>query len=154
MHGIFQYFTNQNIVEEDINAIRNHVDEIFENSNTNSSNCSSIYTEDNEQSNAETLLPRVTHASLQHIRVRFENGSNRIQSMGPESSVLGDENTIIVGKVSTLHIVSKTWAWIVIMLITYVVCLAVFPSIIALVESTNKGQVNTCLLYTSDAADE
>ena len=143
MYLIFQYFTNQNKIKEDINEIRNHPNEIFGKSNPNSSNCSSIYTEDNEQTNAETLLPKTTHSSLQHISVLFEDGLNRTQSTGPESSLLGDENTIIVRKVSTLHIVSKTWAWIVIMLITYVVCLSVFPSIIALVESTTKGQVNT-----------
>ena len=42
---------------------------------------------------------------------------------------------------SNLFIIRKIWVWIVSVFITFVICLSVFPSITAIVESTGKGKV-------------
>ena len=42
---------------------------------------------------------------------------------------------------SIFDIFSKIWIWISSIFITYVVCLSIFPSIAALVDSTDKGKV-------------
>ena len=43
---------------------------------------------------------------------------------------------------STFAIISKIWVWIATIFITFVVCLSVFPSVTAIVESTEKGKVS------------
>ena len=42
---------------------------------------------------------------------------------------------------TTFLIVRKIWLWIGSIFITFVVCLSIFPSIAALVDSTEKGKV-------------
>jgi hypothetical protein len=46
---------------------------------------------------------------------------------------------------STFYIISKIWVWIAVVFITFVVCLSVFPSILALVDSTEKGNVSNAI---------
>ena len=43
---------------------------------------------------------------------------------------------------STSYIISKIWIWILAVFITFIICLSVFPSIAALVDSTHKGNVS------------
>ena len=45
---------------------------------------------------------------------------------------------------STWFIIKKIWVWIVSVFITFVICLSIFPSITAIVESTGKGKVRKC----------
>ena len=45
-------------------------------------------------------------------------------------------------QISTFAIISKIWVWIATIFITFVVCLSVFPSVTAIVESTEKGKVS------------
>ena len=42
---------------------------------------------------------------------------------------------------STLFIIKEIWVWILAIFINFAVCLSVFPSVTALVESTEKGKV-------------
>ena len=46
---------------------------------------------------------------------------------------------------SIFDIVRKIWIWIGSIFITYVVCLSIFPSIAALVDSTDKGKVKNLI---------
>ena len=48
---------------------------------------------------------------------------------------------------SNLFIIRKIWVWIVSVFITFVICLSVFPSITAIVESTGKGKVRAILRF-------
>ena len=50
---------------------------------------------------------------------------------------------------STWFIIKKIWVWIVSVFITFVICLSIFPSITAIVESTGKGKVRKSSLLVS-----
>ena len=82
--------------------------------------------------------------------VSSRNGAEDMRSTSPvynvESNPLIDRENNNVGKANTLDIVYKIWLWVGSIFITYVVCLTIFPSIAALVDSTEKGKVNDVLI--------
>ena len=47
-----------------------------------------------------------------------------------------------ISQTSTVEILSTVWPWILSLFITFMICLSVFPSIAALVDSIDKGKVN------------
>lgn len=59
-----------------------------------------------------------------------------------ESSLLITSDDKESEQTSTFAIISKIWVWIATIFITFVVCLSVFPSVTAIVESTEKGKVS------------
>ena len=72
---------------------------------------------------------------------------------GGEANANSETNPLIVPEndadiqTSTLYIMSKIWVWIVSVFITFAVVLSVFPSITAIVESTEKGKVILVFVY-------
>ena len=82
--------------------------------------------------------------------VGSRNGAEDMRSTSPvynvESNPLIDRENNNVDKANTLDIVYKIWLWVGSIFITYVVCLTIFPSIAALVDSTEKGKVNDVLI--------
>ena len=108
----------------------------------NSSSSSIISTANSDN---KVLLPDVVFpASVQGACVHHGNEVEVTPSMSSENNLLGTPENVTPRYVrsSTYHIISKIWVWIVTMFITYVVCLTLFPSVTALVESTNIGKVN------------
>ena len=59
-----------------------------------------------------------------------------------ESSLLITSDDKESEQTSTFAIISKIWVWIATIFVTFVVCLSVFPSVTAIVESTEKGKVS------------
>ena len=66
-----------------------------------------------------------------------------------ETSVISsDTNPIVdvgvqeISQKSTVEILTTVWPWILSLFITFMICLSVFPSIAALVDSIEKGKVN------------
>ena len=78
------------------------------------------------------------------------NGAEDMRSSSPvynvESNPLIDRENNNVDEANILDIVHKIWLWVGSIFITYVVCLTIFPSIAALVDSTEKGEVNDALI--------
>ena len=73
------------------------------------------------------------------------NGSEDIRFTAP---IIHSENNPLINienhnvtQTTTFFIVKKIWLWICSIFITFVVCLSIFPSIAALVDSTEKGKV-------------
>ena len=73
------------------------------------------------------------------------NGTGGIRNTGSgyhsENNPLIDIENHNGTQKSIFDIVRKIWIWIGSIFITYVVCLSIFPSIAALVDSTDKGKV-------------
>ena len=73
------------------------------------------------------------------------NGSEDIRFTAPiihsENNPLINSENHNVTQTTTFFIVKKIWLWICSIFITFVVCLSIFPSIAALVDSTEKGKV-------------
>ena len=59
--------------------------------------------------------------------------------------LMNDETHPVVQTTSTFYIIRKIWVWIGVVFITFVVCLSIFPSVIALVDSSEKGNVSTII---------
>ena len=66
-----------------------------------------------------------------------------------ETSIISsDTNPIVdfgrqeISPTSTVEILTTVWPWILSLFITFMICLSVFPSIAALVDSIEKGKVN------------
>ena len=78
------------------------------------------------------------------------NGAEDMRSTSPvynvESNPLIDHENNNVHEANTLDIVNRIWQWIGSIFITFVVCLTIFPSIAALVDSTEKGKVKDPLI--------
>ena len=104
----------------------------------NSSSSSIISTANSDN---KVLLPDVVFPAS--VQVNHGNEVEVTPSMSSENNLLGTPENVTPRYVrsSTYHIISKIWVWIVTMFITYVVCLTLFPSVTALVESTNNGKV-------------
>ena len=58
-----------------------------------------------------------------------------------------EDSEIAQTPTSNLFIIRKIWVWIVSVFITFVICLSVFPSITAIVESTGKGKVSNPIFF-------
>ena len=108
----------------------------------NSSSSSIISTANSDD---KVLLPDVVFPASVSTGacVNHENEVEVTPSMSSENNLLGTPENVTprYARSSTYHIISKIWVWIVTMFITYVVCLTLFPSVTALVESTNNGKV-------------
>ena len=82
--------------------------------------------------------------------VSSRNGAEDMRSTSPvynvERNPLIDHENNNVDEAKTLDIVYKIWLWIGSIFITYVVCLTIFPSIAALVDSTENGKVNDVII--------
>ena len=55
-----------------------------------------------------------------------------------DEQLIADQVPQVITKTSTLAIVQRIWVWILAVFLTFLVCLAVFPSITAQVQSTGK----------------
>ena len=80
---------------------------------------------------------------------RLPTQQNRHHDRNYETSVISsDTNPIVdvgvqeISQKSTVEILTTVWPWIVSLFITFTICLSVFPSIAALVDSIDKGKVN------------
>ena len=82
--------------------------------------------------------------------VSSRNGAEDMRSTSPiynvESNPLIDHENNNVDEANALDIVYKIWLWVGSIFITYVVCLTIFPSIAALVDSTENGEVNDVMI--------
>ena len=64
------------------------------------------------------------------------------------SAISSDTNPIVdvgvqeISQKSTVEILTTVWPWILSLFITFMICLSVFPSIAALVDSIEKGKVS------------
>ena len=74
-----------------------------------------------------------------HTIVDSVEASNMIS--GSEGNPLINQQDVSQAQTSTFFIIRKIWVWIFSVFITFVVCLSVFPSVTAMVESTERGKV-------------
>ena len=80
---------------------------------------------------------------------RLPNQQNHHHDRNYETSVVSsDTNPIVddgvqeISQTTTVEILTTVWPWIASLFITFTICLSVFPSIAALVDSVEKGKVN------------
>ena len=90
---------------------------------------------DQEHLTSDTIQRLPTQQNLHHDR-------------NYETSVMSSDTNPIVGvgvqetsHTSTVEILTTVWPWILSLFITFMICLSVFPSIAALVDSKEKGKV-------------
>ena len=97
---------------------------------------------DSELEGARTMLPDIICSSSHCTNAVLGDYQNPDLSTTSETNLIEDRVDVTSCQLSMLHITLKIWVWILTMLFTYIVCLSVFPSITALVESKYYGQVN------------
>ena len=80
---------------------------------------------------------------------RLPTQPNRHHDRNYETSIISsDTNPMVdvevqeISQTSTAEILTTVWPWILSLFITFMICLSVFPSIAALVDSIDKGKVN------------
>ena len=103
-----------------------------------------------ESPSEESSIIRAQNSSKDDHEHPKVNGHTIVDSTEASNIVPGSEdNPLInqqnedVAQTSTFFIIRKIWVWIISVFITFVVCLSVFPSVTAIVESTEKGKVRT-----------
>ena len=97
---------------------------------------------DSELEGARTMLPDIICSSSHCTNAVLGDYQNPDLSTTSETNLIEDRADVTSCQLSMLHITLKIWVWILTMFFTYIVCLSVFPSITALVESKYFGQVN------------
>ena len=111
------------------------------------------YTEKDETSNKSSLNKaeeeEVLVESQSNGRSAFKGDTGNIQTDNNVGHISNMESSLLITsddkeseQTSTFAIISKIWVWIATIFITFVVCLSVFPSVTAIVESTEKGKVS------------
>ena len=96
---------------------------------------------DSELEGARNMLPDIICSSSYCTNVVVGDCQSPDLSTTSETNLIEDREDVTSCQLSMLHITLKIWVWILTMLFTYIVCLSVFPSITALVESQYYGQV-------------
>ena len=109
------------------------------------------YTEKDETSNKSSKAEEeeVLVESQSNGRSAFKGDTGNIQTDNNVGHISNVESSLLITsddkeseQTSTFAIISKIWVWIATIFITFVVCLSVFPSVTAIVESTEKGKVS------------
>ena len=94
-----------------------------------------------EHNNLQTKA--MTSSSSLSQRHNCMNGTYYSPIIITESNQVNNcEDIPVPTTISTIKIIRRIWVWIAVVFITFVVCLSVFPSIIALVDSAEKGNVS------------
>ena len=133
---------------------------VSETSSLKSSSPSHLYTNEINDEAVQILLPELGYgATDSHDGLHIEDESQDLQNTNSETHLLRPPSLNLIRRMSqdvirrmsqcviktipttTWQILSKTWIWNLTMLLTYIICLSVFPSITALVESTYGNKV-------------
>ena len=137
---------------------------VSETSSLKSSPPTPLYTNDTDHEAVQILLhePEPDYGAMHsHDGIRIEDESQEFLSTNAETHLLRRPSLNVMRRMSqdvmrrmsqciiktipttTWQILSKIWIWNLTMFLTYVICLSVFPSITALVESTYSNMVST-----------
>ena len=125
---------------------------VSESSSLKPSSSSTLYTDNIDHVDVQILLPEQDHGLIPpqmggYIEdelpdVQNTNSENNfLRRMSPNIIRRMSINVIKIIPTTTLQIMSKTWIWNLTMFLSYVICISLFPSITALVESTNSNKV-------------
>ena len=133
--------------------IADDLEVVSESSSLKSSSPSTLYTDNIDHADVQILLPESNNSLLlpPQIGAIIEDELQDTQSTNPENNLLRrmsqnvirrmSQNVIKIIPTTTLQILSKTWIWNLTMFLSYVICISLFPSITALVESTSSNKV-------------
>ena len=132
-----------------------------ETSSLKSSSSNRLYTNDFEHEAVQVIVTETDYGSItSQDDVHVEDESQRLLSTGSENNFLRRPSLNVIRRMSqdvirrmsqcvikripttTWEILSKTWIWSLTMFLSYVICLSVFPSITALVQSTYSDKVS------------
>ena len=132
-----------------------------ETSSLKSSSTSRLYANDFEHEAVQVIVTEPEYGSITpQDNVHIEDESQRLLSAGSENNFLRRPSLNVLRRMSqdvirrmsqcvikripttTWEILSKTWIWSLTMFLSYVICLSVFPSITALVQSTYSDKVS------------
>ena len=144
---------------------------VSETSSLKSSSPSHLYTNEVNDEAVQILLPELGYGAMDsHDGLHIEDESQELQNTNSETHLLRPPSLNLIRRMSqdvmrrmsqcviktipttTWQILSKTWIWNLTMLLTYIICLSVFPSITALVESTYGNKVINIVRVTSNKA--
>ena len=139
-----QHYTREIEVNEKKIVIENENEAIFE----------SRYHEQSILTTNSTPLDRdQSSMQIKYTNSRAVSPAHTIEDTTYETPIITSDTNLLmnsenpeVTQTSTFYIIDKIWVWITVILITFVVCLSVFPSIAALVDSTEKGNVSESII--------
>ena len=133
-------------------GIADDLEVVSESSSLKPSSSSTLYTDNLDNVDVQILLPEQEHGLMSpQMDAYIEDESQDIQNINSENNFLRRMSQNVIRRMSinvikiipttTLQIMSKTWIWNLTMFLSYVICISLFPSITALVESTNSNKV-------------
>ena len=103
-----------------------------------SANASSLTNGSHNQEHltSDTIQRLPTQQNLHHDR------SYETSVISSDTNPIVDVGAQEISQKSTVEILTTVWPWILSLFITFMICLSVFPSIAALVDSIEKGKVS------------